>query len=239
MSQVYTPPIDQLAEFCRKVLGIETFVETGTCLGHSAAWAADRFARVITIEASDVLFERARQENYRDNIEFVLGDSRTALRGIIDCIAGPKLFWLDAHYCGGLTAGVDDPSPLVDELRQVAASPSDDVVLVDDFHGFALPLPAPLPAGSAPSLEDLFAAVRHFRPGRAVFVYHNVLVIACGRHAAPVTGLLHAEITRKYESALAGEPIERPWYEWELPRGPRPRRGLAAVRVAARRLFGG
>lgn len=80
MGHVFTPPLDRLVEFCASELGIDVFVETGTFRGESAAWAASRFHRVITIEASAALHEQARATAAVSNIEFVCGYSEDILR---------------------------------------------------------------------------------------------------------------------------------------------------------------
>lgn len=187
MGHIFTPPLNQLAEFCAKTLEIDVFVETGTFRGESAAWAAPRFRRVVTIEASALLHNQARTAASAPNIEFVCGQSEDVLGPLLGRISESKLIWLDAHWCGDgnhLAAGQDGQCPLLKELESLGDSPSDDVVLIDDFHMFALPPPAPFRLDQWPDMETIFHSLGRLRSDRRTFLYHNVLVIAFGRHIA-------------------------------------------------------
>ncbi len=189
MGHVFTPPLNKLVEFCASKLGIDVFVETGTFRGESAGWASSRFRRVITIEASAALHEQARTAATVSNIEFVCGDSEDILADLLASVREPKLVWLDAHWCGDgdhLAAGQDRQCPLLKELGALAQSPSNDVILIDDFHMFGLPPPAPFYLDQWPDMEALFRALQQLRSDRKVFLYHNVLVVALGRHVAPL-----------------------------------------------------
>src|SRR5262245_26213738 len=100
MGHAFTPPLDALVEFCASQLGIDVFIETGTYRGESATWAASRFRRVITIEASSTLHEQACNAANVTNIEFVCGYSEDILGDLVSKVGEPKVVWLDAHWCG-------------------------------------------------------------------------------------------------------------------------------------------
>lgn len=189
MGHVFTPPLDRLVEFCAGDLGIDVFIETGTYRGQSAAWAASRFRRVITIEASSALHEQARASTPSPNIEFLCGRSDSLLREVLPGIIEPKVFWLDAHWCGNWdlnTAGQENQCPLLKELEILTQSRSDDVILIDDFHMFAVPPPAPFRIDQWPDLETIFHSLQQLRPDRKIFIYHNVLIVAFGRLIVPL-----------------------------------------------------
>lgn len=189
MGHVFTPPLDKLVGFCASELGIDVFVETGTFRGESAAWAARQFRRVITIEASAALHEQARATVAAPNIEFLCGESEDLFGDLLVKVREPKLVWLDAHWCGDgapTAAGQDQQCPLLKELEALPLSPSDDVILIDDFHMFAVPPPAPFHLDQWPDVEAIFRTLQQLRSDRKVFIYHNVLVVAFGRHAAPL-----------------------------------------------------
>lgn len=135
-------PPEDLVLLLREQFGIEIFVETGTFEGATAAWAAKHFRRVLTVELSPQLFERAAVR-YCDlgNIEFAQGDSATFLREIVDEIDQPAIYWLDAHWCGGPAAGGTPNSvcPLLGELGEINRSGHANCILIDDARYFLQP----------------------------------------------------------------------------------------------------
>src|SRR5262245_35898557 len=158
VGHVFNQPLDRLVEFCARDLGICTFVETGTFRGESAAWAAKRFRQVITIERNPDLHVKARDMAVDPNIVFRCGHSPDILPEIA---ASPnaKLYWLDAHWCGvyGDSDGIDDQCPIAGELTALRGGTADDIILIDDFHMFAMPPPEPFRVEQWPSLDELFS----------------------------------------------------------------------------------
>jgi len=110
-------------------------IETGTYLGDSAEVLAAFFAKVTTIERDKTLAKNATNRfSNNENISVLLGSSRDLLRGVVPPVGNPALFWLDAHYSGGVTAGEDDPCPLLEELTTIANSRDsvNTIILIDD-----------------------------------------------------------------------------------------------------------
>ncbi|GHV03308.1 hypothetical protein AGMMS50229_02060 [Campylobacterota bacterium] len=121
------------AEKLAQANDIKVFVETGTCLGGTSKYAAAHFEEVHTIELSEMLFSRAKDSLLAlGNITPYLGDSRTVLPTIIAKSKGNILFWLDAHYSAGGTAGKDDPCPLITELDILLRRTQNDIFIIDD-----------------------------------------------------------------------------------------------------------
>ena len=118
--------------------GLTTLVETGTFQGDMVAGTRRHFSRIITIELENSLFglARARFGPY-PHIEVLHGDSGTILQRVLEEIDAPALYWLDAHYSGGVTARGSIDSPVVAELQTIldGGTPSD-VVLIDDARLF-------------------------------------------------------------------------------------------------------
>lgn len=193
MGHIFTPPLDRLAEFCAHGLEIEVFVETGTFRGESAAWAAERFREVITIERDLKLYESARANAVHRNIAFHCGHSLTVLPGIA-ASPKPKLFWLDAHWCGlhGNAGGFDDQCPIIGELSALRSGTADDVIMIDDFHMFATPPPEPFRAELWPPLDELFSLTRDL-PQQKVYVFGNALILAGGRMSQPLSEFLRSQ----------------------------------------------
>ena len=71
------------------------------------------------------------------------GNSRDVLPRLVPLFAGDNrvLFWLDAHYSGGVTYGQQDECPLLDELTIIFEKLSENkdiMILVDDIRVFGV-----------------------------------------------------------------------------------------------------
>jgi hypothetical protein len=165
-----------LALFLKERLALTTFVETGTFGGGTAAWAAQHFAHVYSIEASEKYWREARARYPAlDNVSFVLGHSPAQLAALRSHFSRP-LFWLDAHWCGSDTAGESDECPLLHELAAIAeAAPPDSAILIDDARLFLEPPPAPHRWEQWPDLAAVLAALRKCADP-AVIVRDDVIV---------------------------------------------------------------
>jgi hypothetical protein len=163
----------------REACGVDAFIEGGTFRGDTTAWAAEHFSRVVSIEFSKTLYDAAR-ERFRDErkIELRFGDSRAVLAELVPALDAPAMFWLDSHWSGGATYGENDECPLLEELRVLASSPIEHVVLVDDARLFLAPPPLPHRFEQWPPIDVVLAALRH--PGREsyVVIHDDVIVRA-------------------------------------------------------------
>ena len=117
-----------------------TFVETGSFKGDTIQIALDMgFKKVISIEQSDHYVNHCAQrfkERLNDSVVLVKGDSKSALKYICkNILEGRSVFWLDAHYDGGNTAG-DVWAPLYHELLAIAcfSDRKDHIIMVDDVR---------------------------------------------------------------------------------------------------------
>jgi hypothetical protein len=146
-------PPEALVLALQQRLGLGDFVETGTYRGATAAWAAGHFPRVTTIELSPT-YCAAAQAKFRDrpNLRVLGGDSSTVLREIVPTLAGPALFWLDAHWSGLDTAGQEAECPLLTEIALINTAPVMHTLLVDDARLFCAPPPRPHRAEQWPDL---------------------------------------------------------------------------------------
>ncbi len=107
-------------------------------MGEMVAACREMFNCIISIELDHNLAQRARRRFARySHILIVHGDSSKSLARIVAELDGPALFWLDAHYCGGMsTRGVLDP-PILRELDVILSRRvTGDVVLIDDAYDF-------------------------------------------------------------------------------------------------------
>ena len=126
-------------------------VESGTYVGDSAALLSEHFRSVTTIERSDG-FARAAQERFRDRTDVAVlhGSSAELLEQALPARDVPALFWLDAHYSGGDTAGADYVCPALEEMAVISdqRSAHNTIVLIDDARSF-------LPSDHWPSIGQI------------------------------------------------------------------------------------
>src|SRR5438477_2757262 len=101
------------------------FIETGTYLGDGIKQALlAGFAKIRSVELSEKLCEEnVRRFANRANVKIYQGSSEGQLGYMIADIKEPITFWLDAHYSAGITARGDENSPILKELRVIAAHP--------------------------------------------------------------------------------------------------------------------
>ena len=89
--------LKQIAE----IFHVDTFVETGTYMGQTAANAATIFKAVYTVELHPAIYAQAKNFLSRyTNVNVYHGNSADVLRTILPTIDGKIVLWLDAHYCG-------------------------------------------------------------------------------------------------------------------------------------------
>ena len=56
---------------------------------------------------------------------------------LLHSISRPCLFWLDAHYCGSITAKGNSITPIIEELQHIFNHHiNDHVILIDDARAF-------------------------------------------------------------------------------------------------------
>jgi hypothetical protein len=129
--QPYFPK--EMAIKLAKIAKASVFIETGTFMGDTTKWASARFKDVHTIELSESLYNQVKNELLeKGNITPHLGDSRDILPKILANINNNIVFWLDGHYSAGVTAGKDDPCPLLKELEIILSRNNEDIILIDD-----------------------------------------------------------------------------------------------------------
>lgn len=111
----------------KKQFGINTVVETGTCVGGTAKWFGENFDRVFTTEISEQYRNVALQRiGNMPNVTSLLGDSVEMLVGeVLKKCDDKTIVFLDAHwnFC----------CPLRDELQAIADFKLKPVIVIHDF----------------------------------------------------------------------------------------------------------
>lgn len=118
--------------------GIRRFIETGTFFGAMTDAIARLGVEVDSIELDPNLYNRARRIfSNRQNIRLHLGDSAVVLPSLLAALEEPALFWLDAHYSGGITARGEVDTPISGELDAILRHRvRGHVLLIDDARCF-------------------------------------------------------------------------------------------------------
>lgn len=179
-------PPPELVASLRELFKLDTFVETGTYDGDTTRWAASIFNNVVTIEASRELYDKAQPSLGQANVMSLYGSSDKALHRLVPTLP-PSMFFLDAHWCGGATAGVETECPLLTELSIIMPWFRKHVILIDDARLFTQPPPPPHAIDEWPSLDDIFRVAQ----GAAyTAIYEDVIVMVPARHRAKVAAAI-------------------------------------------------
>lgn len=151
---------------------LDTLVETGTYLGTMIDATKNDFRRIFSVELDPILYERARQRfAHLQHVTMFNGDSSTCLPNILTQIKHPSLFWLDAHYSGGITAKGSLDTPIMSELQHIFAhSLKGHVILIDDAHMF-------VGENDYPTLSELKSYILEHYPGQTVEVQDDMIRI--------------------------------------------------------------
>jgi len=124
-------------QYARK-FSIDILVETGTYLGGMINAMKDSFDEIYSIELDPSLYIKAKKMFVNiKNIHIIQGDSSKVLSKLLALIDQPCLFWLDAHYSGGITAKADLNTPIMIELKFIFSHKiKGHVILIDDARCF-------------------------------------------------------------------------------------------------------
>jgi len=171
------PPYPQLLKAktllqTAKKYHLKVFIETGTYLGYTVQMTRSRFDKVYTIELDKELAKRAKRIfAHNKRVTVIQGDSGKELKKILHKTKKPALFWLDAHYSGGVTSKGGKETPIVEELKVIAKHKiKSHVILVDDARHFT---------GGAgyPNLAELKTFVRKNFANKRFLVKNDIIEI--------------------------------------------------------------
>jgi hypothetical protein len=122
-----------------KEFHLTVFIETGTYRGDMVEAVKGDFERIYSIELGMELFGQAKRRFAADGrITILQGDSGEVLRGLLQRVDRPCLFWLDSHYSDGDTARGGLITPILRELEDISQHPlaKEHVILIDDARLF-------------------------------------------------------------------------------------------------------
>ena len=159
---------------------IRVMVETGTCLGEMARKCSRHFVHIWTIELSETLAAEATKRLWsHPNVHVLCGESSELLPQLLADIREPVIFWLDAHYSGGVTAKGASECPLERELQIISEhARQDHILLIDDVRLMG--------SGDYPSLERVCELVRQINPRYRIQARDDILTCE-PPHNPPIT----------------------------------------------------
>ena len=196
-------PKDYVLSLARQ-FDIRCFVETGTHRAETAAWAAEHFECVVTIELSPHFYAKSKRElASRPNVQLLLGDSRQHLRELAATLP-PAIFWLDAHWGMRETSGEAQQCPLLGELQAIAPCWDSAFVLVDDARFFLAPPQIGYDPDQWPSLPETVTALNR-GSDRFVACFEDVLVsLPPTARGLSVSYIRDAEVRNEAAARIAG-----------------------------------
>jgi hypothetical protein len=155
-----------------QIFNCSIFVETGTYKGEMVESVRAVFEKIYSIELDKNLFARAQEKFSNNNHICILeGDSGKILADILQDISDKTLFWLDAHYSGGITASGELETPIGKELKIILKTPRlGDVILIDDARLF-------VGDDSYPSIPDLREMILSRRPLVTIDIEDDIIQI--------------------------------------------------------------
>ena len=159
----------RIVERVQKEYGYNVLIETGTFLGDMVEAQRNNFKKIFSIELQHGLAEKAK-ERFKGfgHIRILEGDSGRLLETILSEIREPAIFWLDAHYSGGLTARGDNECPIFQEIDAIFATKEKHLLLIDDarlFNG----------TGDYPTIDQLTKYILDKDPRYKVSVDNDII----------------------------------------------------------------
>ena len=114
----------KLFEELRDEYDLRDVVETGSANGTSTLKLSEIFSHVWAIELDEARFTKTvSRTSHLKNVTVLCGDTREVIPQLRPALRYNMLWWLDAHYCGGDSAGAGDECPLLEELNQNQSTP--------------------------------------------------------------------------------------------------------------------
>jgi hypothetical protein len=181
-----------------KLLDLNVFVEAGTFHGESALRASKIFSRVITIEKSSFLFMQSSKRLKRQpNIACYNGCTREHVTTHLRELDNP-LFWLDAHWSGGMTSGQKDECPILDELSLIFAKGLNCfAILIDDARLFTAPPPRPHDRNQWPRIDEL---AKMIPDNCSMYIHSDIIYILPSEFADDFSGFMQSLTTIEWNT---------------------------------------
>ena len=129
---------EEIVKDIAKKSNLKIFIETGTFLGDMVNVVKNFFEEIYSIEINEKLYQISKKRFKKYNhIHIIKGDSGGILKFLLRKINKPALFWLDAHYSGGITDRGEKETPITKELQNILNHQlKNHIILIDDVRLF-------------------------------------------------------------------------------------------------------
>lgn len=163
--------IQAILKYAQK-LKIKNLIETGTYLGETVLATKGYFQKIYSIELGRDLYILAKKTFRNDkNVEIIYGDSAKVLQEIVKKINKPCVFWLDAHYSGGITSKSLKDTPITQELKSILKNKvRNHVILIDDAGSFT-------GDNDYPTIKEVKTFVKEFLPKHKINIENDIIRI--------------------------------------------------------------
>ena len=169
----------EVIDYYRELYKPKIMVETGTFFGDTVEAFKNKFEKVISIELSKELAEKASKRFGGDeNVTILQGDSSKVLPSLLAEIKSPVLFWLDGHYSSEFfinevfvrTAKGERNTPIEKELDIIFQSSVKCVILIDDARLFT-------GQDDYPTIKEIKKKVKEYKIESKVLVNKDIIII--------------------------------------------------------------
>lgn len=129
------------------------------------------FEQILSIELSKELYDlNVKKFKGFQNISLFFGNSGEVLKEIVPKLSSPTLFWLDAHFSEGITAGENQEVPIFNELETISRAKVNFSILIDDIASFT-------GTDGYPTIEKLEEEANKLFKGYTMFTKNNIFFI--------------------------------------------------------------
>ena len=84
------------------------------------------------------------------------------------------IFWLDAHWSGGETYGINDECPLIEEIKIINNTKLNHIILIDDARLFIKPPPPPHKPEQWANISQIISQINEIE-NRYCFIADDVI----------------------------------------------------------------
>jgi len=154
------------------------FVETGTGSGATLEIVSQYFRQCFSCDINQKAIDAAIAKNL-PNVDIRLSDSLQFLAQILPGLEDPIVYWLDAHWCGGICNCKE--CPLLAELSIIGSLRGKDVIFIDDVNFFLAPPPKPHKTSEWPTIYDIISAISSWGAVGYSYVGTTIVLAICPR----------------------------------------------------------